>query len=190
MKLPSKLLPLLLVAIACVAIACAAKAPEPAPEWPLACTLFPPDADAVTACARRDAEGEIALRPGVVASEDAPGAVLVEGELYFALATGKTAPALWFDNGPDYFVEGLARTVRGGKVGFVNQELDVVVPRQWDFAFPFEGGFAQVCTGCVIVQEAGDEHSSLQGGAWGRIDREGRIVVPVEYPREELPPPP
>src|SRR5215471_3401313 len=47
--------------------------------------------------------------------------------LYFVNRQGKTAPALMFDNGADYVVEGLARTVKGGKVGFVNTRLDEVV---------------------------------------------------------------
>jgi len=105
--------------------------------------------------------------------------VLVEGDLYYALASGRTAPALLFDNGPDYFVEGRARTIRDGKVGFVNEGLEVVVPREWDFALPFEGGFARVCTGCSIVREDGDEHGTVQGGSWAVIDREGRIVQEV-----------
>ena len=170
-------------------LSCAGDAPDPARDWPLACVVFPGDADAVAHCARRDADGEVALRPGIVNGEGGAGAVLIEGQLYFALTSGKTAPALLFDNGPDYFVEGLARTVRDGKIGFVNQDLEVVVPRKWDFAFPFENGLAQVCTGCSVVREDGDEHGSVRGGAWGVIDREGRVVVPVVHDRESLPSP-
>ena len=43
-----------------------------------------------------------------------------------------------FDNGPDDFKEGLARTIRYGKYGFINDDLDVVIPPEYDFAFPFE----------------------------------------------------
>jgi len=112
----------------------------------------------------------------------------VEGELLFALASGRTAPALRYDNGADYFVEGLARSPRDGKVGFVDELLELVVPRQWDFAFPFEDGHARVCSGCVI-RRAGGEHSEVVGGRWGYVDREGRVVVPVVHAREELPAP-
>ena len=97
-----------------------------------------------------------------------------------------TAPALPFDNGPDYFVEGLARTIRDGKVGFVDDRLELVVPRRWDFAFPFEKGLARVCSGCSIERDEADSHGSLSGGAWGMIDRAGRIVVPVEHELESL----
>jgi hypothetical protein len=136
--------------------------------------------------------GEIVLREGALqieGSAERPAAVLVEGELMFALESGKTAPALPFDNGPDYFVDGLARSVRDGKVGFVDESLDLAVPREWDFAFPFEGGVARVCTGCTTRRQAGSEHSEVVGGTWGYIDREGSIVVSVEYSLDTLPAP-
>ena len=187
-------IPLLLgTALLLSTASCAGAPPAPTAEWPFACSSFPPEADPVADCARREAGGEIVVRPGVVPEGGEPGSVqalMVEGQLLFVLASGKTAPALPFDNGPDYFVEGLARTVRDGKVGFVDEELDVVVPREWDFAFPFEGGFARVCTGCSIERDGTEEHGEVRGGAWGWIDRQGRVVVPVEHPREDLPPPP
>jgi hypothetical protein len=183
MKIYSLLLPVLLAGLSC-----ARQVPEQLAVWPLPCSSFP-GGEETADCARRDASGDIVLRPGVVGSAEFPDVVLVGGELTFALASGKSAPALFFDNGPDPFVEGLARTIRSGRVGFVNEALDLVVPRDWDFAFPFEGGFARVCTGCSIVREEGDEHGSVVGGAWGVIDREGRVVVPVEFSRESLPEP-
>jgi len=76
-----------------------------------------------------------------------------------------------------------------GKVGFVNERLELTVPREWDFAFPFEDGFARVCTGCILQREEGGEHSEVTGGRWGYVDREGRVVVPVEHARDELPGP-
>lgn len=76
------------------------------------------------------------------------GSIVVNGRgLYFVTRQGKTAPAFPFDNGPDYFVEGLARTVKDGKVGFVDNRLDSVVAPVWDFAAPFDHGVAAVCTG-------------------------------------------
>ena len=90
--------------------------------------------------------------------------------LYFVNRQGKTAPAFQFDNGPDYVVEGMARTVKNGKVGFVNTQLDRVVPPVWDFASPFEHGVAAVCTGCVSTPiSPGDEHKKMTGGKWGYI---------------------
>src|SRR5690606_27073629 len=43
-----------------------------------------------------------------------------------------------FDNGPDYYEEGLARFVDHGKMGFHSEALHIVVPAIYDFVFPFE----------------------------------------------------
>ena len=51
-------------------------------------------------------------------------------------------------------------------------------------------GVARVCTGCAIRREEGDEHSEVEGGLWGYVDREGRVVVPAVHALGELPAPP
>jgi hypothetical protein len=79
-----------------------------------------------------------------------------------------------FDNGPDYFKEGLARYLKDEKIGFMNEDLEVVIPAQFDGAHFFEDGFARVCSGCKKVQNG--EYFSLKGGCWGRVDKEGKII--------------
>lgn len=120
---------------------------------------------------------------------DDPATIYVDGgQVAYVRRDGKTAWILPFDNGADYFVEGLARTVRGSKVGFIDTNLDVVVEPVWDFAFPFEDGLAVVCQECGIEPACpGCEHSEVTGGRWGYIDRKGEVVVPVEHRREDLP---
>jgi hypothetical protein len=86
-----------------------------------------------------------------------------------------------FDNGPDYYEEGLARYVDGDRIGFINEAAQVVIPAAYDFAFPFTEGRARVCRGCKIVREESDEHSTVKGGWWGYIDRKGDVVVPLIY---------
>ena len=117
------------------------------------------------------------------------GSIVVDNRgLYFVTRQGKTTPALMFDNGPDYVVEGLARTVKNGKVGFINTKLDPVVAPIWDFAFPFEHGVAVVCTGCVSTPASpSGEHRTMTGGKWGYIDKRGKVVVPVVYDFRSLP---
>lgn len=180
------------LAVAMLAAACAGAPPEPSAAWPLTCSWFPPEGPPVAQCARRSPDGEIALRPGVWSDEGGATnvrTVVVDGELLFALASGRTAPALPYDNAADDFVDGLARSPRNGRIGFVDERLELVVPREWDFAFPFEDGFARVCSGCAITRAEGDEHSEVTGGRWGYVDRQGRVVVPVVHPRDELPTP-
>jgi hypothetical protein len=111
--------------------------------------------------------------------------ILVNGrDLYFVDRQGKTMSALHFDNGPDYFVEGLARIAKAGKAGFVNTRLEPVVPPVWDFAFPFDHGVARLCTGCVAQR---GEHATVTGGRWGYIDNRGTVVLPVVYDLAALP---
>jgi hypothetical protein len=156
-------------------------------SWPLACAFLPPT-DPIANCARRTPSGEIKVRSAVVADQ-APSAtvsaVLVDDLLLYVIASGKTAPALWFDNGADYFVEGLARTTRSGKIGFVDEGLVEVIAAVWEFAFPFESGLAVVCNGCR--SEPVGEHREVVGGDWGYIDSRGEVVVPLSHSRDELP---
>jgi hypothetical protein len=119
------------------------------------------------------------------------GAIFIGDDgLYFVNRAGATAPAFFFDNGPDPFAEGLARTIRNRKVGFVNTALDEVIAPAWDWASPFSAGVAAVCIGCVSKPVfPGAEHSVMTGGKWGYIDRHGSPVVPVAYTTKDLPSP-
>jgi hypothetical protein len=84
-------------------------------------------------------------------------------------------PVETMDNGADYFNDGLARSQAGGKIGYIDRKLNLVIPATYDGAYPFKDGVAVVCTACTI---AGDgEHSWYEGGQWGRIDRRGRVVT-------------
>ena len=53
-----------------------------------------------------------------------------------------------FDNGPDPFVEGLARYVESGKMGFFDERGQRLIIAQYDFAQSFSRGLAAVCVGC------------------------------------------
>lgn len=65
----------------------------------------------------------------------------------------------WFDNGLDYFEEGLRRYVSSNKIGFVDKDGNLTIPAQWDFAEPFRYGYAKVYVGGWKKQyEKGGEH--------------------------------
>jgi len=81
------------------------------------------------------------------------------------------------DNGPDPFVEGLARFRKKGKMGFFNPRGQVVIEPGVDFARPFCEGRAAVCRGCRLVPEG--EYTVVRGGQWGFLDPFGREVVPL-----------
>jgi hypothetical protein len=90
-------------------------------------------------------------------------------------------PVEKMDNGPDYFEDGLARARVGGKIGYINRKLNLVIPATYDGAYPFRDGVAVVCTACTIEYDrtvTEGERSWYASGQWGRIDRRGRVVSP------------
>lgn len=80
-----------------------------------------------------------------------------------------------YDNGDDYFREGLRRIVdRNGKIGFADERGRVVVSPRFAFAFPFENGVARVTAEGREIKEG--EHSRWVSPEWFYIDREGNTV--------------
>ena len=157
----------------------------------VACRFVPveEDRDVIAHCARRGPDGRLRVEPVALDHLAARGvdlaAVAFGDELHYLNAAGVAVPVLPFDNGADYFVEGFARTLQGGKVGFIDEHLRVVILPQWDFAFPFENGTAVVCDGCTF-RPVGDGHEEVVGGRWGAIDVRGEVVVPLAYDRDAL----
>jgi len=88
-----------------------------------------------------------------------------------------------YDNGPDPFVEGLARYVESGRMGFFDERGQRLVAASYDFAQPFSQGLAAVCRGCR--RQADGEHYRYVGGQWGYIDGLGSEVVPLRYEAAE-----
>ena len=96
-------------------------------------------------------------------------------------------PVESMDNGPDYFEDGLARSRVGGKIGYIDRKLNLVIPATYDGAYPFRDRVAVVCTACTIEYDrtvTEGERSWYVGGQWGRIDRRGRVVSPFR-PQEK-----
>jgi len=153
------------------------------------CLPLPPSAnDEISRCVSVGAGGEVRVLPEAVPRLDyseGPAVIALGERVFYVDRGGRAVEALSFDDGADPFVEGRARTIRGGKVGFVDSRLRIVVAPRWDFAFPFRGGVAVVCVECREVAEG--EHRRRAGGRWGYIDRAGRIVVPAAFSEERLP---
>jgi len=130
----------------------------------------------------RDGRGRIVIAPryrvaqpfsrGLAAVFDEPG-----GWAYIDRKGAVVVRPVPFDNGPDYFREGLVRIVREGKYGFADRRGRVAIPPRFDFAEPFAGGRARVCVGCRAVSMG--EHRAMEGGKWGVIDRTGRLIGPL-----------
>lgn len=63
------------------------------------------------------------------------------------------------------FKEGFSRVKRNGKYGFVNENLEEIIPCKYDFAYSFSEGMAAV----------------QKGQKWGYIDKNGVEVIPCIY---------
>jgi hypothetical protein len=106
--------------------------------------------------------------------------------VFYVRPNGKTIEAHYYDNGCDYFNEGLARGIANGRMAFFNKKLEIIIDTPYDIIFPFENDHAVVCNDCNKVQI--DEYNGFRGGKCGYIDHTGQVVVPLEYPIENLPP--
>ena len=132
----------------------------------------------------RTAEGKVAIEPRfAVANSFSPEGIAAvvdeEGWAYIDRGGRIVIRPFVFDNGPDYFAEGLARFTADGKFGFFDKRGRVAIPSKFSFAKPFSEGRAAVCDGCRNIAEG--EHRRVQGGRWGFINRAGNLVIPVQF---------
>jgi hypothetical protein len=80
-----------------------------------------------------------------------------------------------FDNGPDGPSEGLFRILADKKIGYADSFTGkVVIKPQFDCAWPFEKGVAEVSTDCKTKSEG--EHNSWLSDHWFYIDKNGKSV--------------
>ena len=80
-----------------------------------------------------------------------------------------------FDNGPDESSEGLFRILSDKKIGYADSLTGkVVIKPQFDCAWPFENGVAEVSSDCKTQTEG--EHSSWISDHWIYIDKSGKSV--------------
>lgn len=83
-----------------------------------------------------------------------------------------------YDNGADYFSEGVRRFVKKGKVGFVDRNAKIIIDAKHDFVSSFNYGYAVFCDGCDW-EKTEDEHPQIIGGTWGVINFKGEIMQPL-----------
>jgi hypothetical protein len=85
---------------------------------------------------------------------------------------GETLPVVTFDNGADYFTEGLARGIVDGGIVYFDPDFHQVIGPYADGS-PFKNGRAAVCQGCS------KSDGTSRDGRWGFIDRTGRVVLSI-----------
>ena len=178
------------LALLCIALLVAA----PLAAAAAVCVPFPDDGVSdFGPCTRIDAAGQRWVTAehlrALKFDKDGLAAVWIDAikRFHYVERDGRMAPVITYDNGPDYFVEGLARTPVDGKIGYIDRTLRIVIPARYDMGFPFDHGRAVVCVGCVAKPQG--EHAFMEGGLWGAIDHGGREIVPLRYhSSKELPP--
>jgi hypothetical protein len=82
-----------------------------------------------------------------------------------------------FDNGPDYLNEGLFRFVENNKIGFANRFGQKTIQAQYDFIAPFNLGTSLFCNNCYFNYKKDPEHPPLEGGTYGFINKEGKVLI-------------
>jgi hypothetical protein len=133
-------------------------------------------------CAWSDAAGHVHLKHKhrLALDFDRYGLASINtgGGWYYVRRDGQLAPVMTMDNWAEPFADGLARSPVGGKIGFINRNLALVIPARYDGAFPFEHGWAEVCIDCKPASDG--EHSWYVGGRWGCIDHHGHERGPFK----------
>lgn len=140
-------------------------------------------------CAGYTESGELTLAPEhlqAATADQEQADVLVNGQWHYVRADGRSLAVVTYDNGPDYFSEGLVRARRDGKIGYYDERLEPVVAPRYDWGWPFEGGLALVCSGCEEYRPPGDEHTQRVGGSWAVIDTQGNEVIGFSKDRESV----
>ena len=78
-----------------------------------------------------------------------------------------------YDNGPDYTSDGLFRIIVNHKIGFADSTTGkVVIKPQFDCAWPFENGVAEVSIDCKTQSDG--EHGIWISDNWYYIDKTGK----------------
>ncbi|MCI0494335.1 WG repeat-containing protein [candidate division KSB1 bacterium] len=132
----------------------------------------------------KDVRGKIIIKPQFIVACDFMGdiaAVAKQDGWYFIDKSGKILSIRPFviDNGPDYFQEGLARFKLDDKIGFLDESGRIVIAANFQYVSPFSESLAAFCVGCKEV-DAG-EHSLVEGGKWGFINRDGDVVIAPQF---------
>ncbi len=126
----------------------------------------------------RDAAGNVTISPRFHRAEDFKpnGTAIADGD-YIELIGQPLFGVFYAAGEADHFSDGLMRYVgNGGKVGFLNPCMRVVLEPKYDWAGRFKNGYALVCEYCdpnAITNEQ-DYRPDLEG-KWYVIDRDGTL---------------
>jgi len=95
----------------------------------------------------------------------------------FENAQGKIVIQAEYDRAED-FSDNLALVMKNNKFGFIDKKGIVKIPLKYDNAESFYEGLAKVNQGAEFSELIG-----RLGGTWGLINKEGKVIIPIEYRR-------
>ncbi len=133
-------------------------------------------------CAIRNQDGSIEIEKSIFKKIEFDNSGLAGGSIendgcFWLNKKGLLRKTFCYDNGADYFQEGLARYVGpDGLFGYINKKLKIVIPAKYSFGYPFSKGKARVCQGCKEEKATDSEHTTVTGGQWMILNKKGEIV--------------
>lgn len=80
--------------------------------------------------------------------------------------------AKFYDNGADYFKDGLARYQYKGRIGFIDKSGKIKILAQYPFVSPFENGYAKACIKCTLKNDG--EYNYFDSEEWFFINKSNR----------------
>jgi len=99
---------------------------------------------------------------------------------FYLHENGRSQRVHFFDNGCDYFEDGLARGIANGKMVFIDESLQIKLAPGFELLSPFDYGHSVVCNG-PFQEERYGEYTFLKGGRCGLINKQGVLVVEAKY---------
>jgi len=147
-----------------------------------------PELTQYTDCARINDKEEIIINDDhldkIWFDDSGLAEIRIHDGVYYLNNQGKITKSYFYDNGADPFREGLSRTKKNNKFGFIDKKLNVVIQPKYDFVYPFSNGISKICIGCKKVKAG--EHTEIQNGKWGGIDKSGNVVIDISHKYEDI----
>ncbi len=84
-----------------------------------------------------------------------------------------------YDNGPDYINDGLFRIIKNKKIGFANEQGEIIINPTYDFAEFFVKGISVVNLGGRKIYNG--ENWFWIDGKWGVINKKGEVIIDIIY---------
>jgi hypothetical protein len=94
--------------------------------------------------------------------------------------------AKFYDNGADYFKDGLARYQFNDNIGFIDKSGKIIIMAKYPFVSPFQNGYAKACIKCFSKKDG--EHTLIESEEWFYINKKGHrfntILKEIKLPFE------